>query len=257
MRLATFNISSGRSLDDGRVDADRFARAVASLNADILALQEVDRDQPRSGGHDLTALAAEAMGAAHHVFAPTLWGTPGERWVPADDRPRAGAAYGCALLSRVPLNDVRVFRMPAARVALPLWVPGRGVVVAREEPRVAIIARAEVAPGDVWTIAATHLPFVPGWNRRQLRLVVEQLRTAPDPVVLLGDLNLRGGLPARLTGYQALISAPTFPSPRPRLQLDHILMRDAADAAARVTVAATPRQPVSDHRPLVVELAAG
>ena len=35
----------------------------ARLDPDILALQEVDRDQPRSHLADLTAVAAEAMGA--------------------------------------------------------------------------------------------------------------------------------------------------------------------------------------------------
>ena len=54
--------------------------ATTPLDADVLALQEVDRDQPRSHGVDLTKAAAAAMGAQHHVFAPTLHGTPGRRW---------------------------------------------------------------------------------------------------------------------------------------------------------------------------------
>ena len=48
MRLATFNILHGRSIQDGVVDLDRLADAIRLLDADILALQEVDRDQPRS-----------------------------------------------------------------------------------------------------------------------------------------------------------------------------------------------------------------
>ena len=63
MRLVTFNILHGRSPADGRVDIDRFAAAVASLDADVLALQEVDRLQERSEYADFTAVAAEAMGA--------------------------------------------------------------------------------------------------------------------------------------------------------------------------------------------------
>ena len=46
MRIATFNILHGRSLDDGQVDVDRLASAVKSLYADVLGLQEVDSDQP-------------------------------------------------------------------------------------------------------------------------------------------------------------------------------------------------------------------
>ena len=37
MRIATFNILHGRSLDDGRVDVDRLAAAVKSLDADSSA----------------------------------------------------------------------------------------------------------------------------------------------------------------------------------------------------------------------------
>ena len=62
MRLATFNILHGRSPVDDRVDVDRFAAAVRSLDADVLALQEVDRNQPRSANADLTAVAAAGDG---------------------------------------------------------------------------------------------------------------------------------------------------------------------------------------------------
>ncbi len=254
VRFATFNICSGRSMADGLVDVDRFAAAVAELDADVLSLQEVDRDQERSGGHDLTAIAAAAMGAPHQVFAPALYGTPGEQWTAAGDRPQSGAAYGCALLSRVPLGDVGVFRMPAAPLALPLWVPGQGAVVVREEPRVAIMARAEIGTPRGLTVVGTHLPFVPGWNRHQLRRVVEHVRSRPDPLLVLGDLNLRGDTPARLTGFRALATAPTFPSFGPRFQLDHILLRGALADLGTLTATSAPSLPVSDHRPLVVDL---
>ena len=254
MRVVTFNICSGRSLRDGRVDVERFAGVIAGLDADVLVLQEVDRDQPRSGGADLCRVAAEAMGAREQVFAPTLYGTPGERWTAADDHPRDGPAYGCALLSRFPLRAVQVLRMPAAPVALPLWVPGAGVLVVREEPRVAIVAQADVGDGHELTVVGTHLAFAPVWKSRQLRRVVEQVRARPDPLLLLGDLNLRGSTPARLTGYRSLADRPTFPAPRPRFQLDHVLLRQSDVGRASVVATSTPSLAVSDHRPLVVEL---
>ena len=105
MRLATFNILNGRSLDDDHVDVDRFADAIRSLDADVLALQEVDRDQPRSLGTDLTAVAAETMGAVAHRFVAALSGVPGVTWQAAtgDEQPGT-AAYGIALLSRFPVE---------------------------------------------------------------------------------------------------------------------------------------------------------
>jgi hypothetical protein len=56
-----------------------------------LALQEVDRDQPRSHLADLTVVAAEAMGAVTHRFAAALSGTPGATWIAASrERPSWG-----------------------------------------------------------------------------------------------------------------------------------------------------------------------
>jgi endonuclease/exonuclease/phosphatase family metal-dependent hydrolase len=61
VRLATFNVLHGRSLEDDRVDLNRFAAAVAAVDADVLALQEVDRLQERSHRADLTEVAAQAL----------------------------------------------------------------------------------------------------------------------------------------------------------------------------------------------------
>src|SRR3712207_7770418 len=79
----SFNILHGRSPVDDRVDVERLATAVKTLDADVLGLQEVDRDQPRSLGADLTAVAAEAMGAVDSQFVAALSGTPGGTWMAA------------------------------------------------------------------------------------------------------------------------------------------------------------------------------
>ena len=94
MRLATFNILHGRNPADDRVDVDRFASAVKSLDADVLALQEVDREQPRSHHTDLTAVAAEAMGAVAHRFVAAIAGTPGATWMAAKSIVTAYAKSG-------------------------------------------------------------------------------------------------------------------------------------------------------------------
>src|SRR3954466_660134 len=109
MRVATFNILHGRSPADDRVDVDRFAAAVKGLDADVLALQEVDRNQPRSGHADLTAVAAAAMGAVDSLFVAALSGTPGATWVAAtgEEQPDA-AAYGIALISKHPMTAWRI-----------------------------------------------------------------------------------------------------------------------------------------------------
>ncbi len=66
MPVVTFNILHGRTVGDG-VDPERLQECVRRLDPDVLALQEVDRGQPRSGHADLTAVAAEAVGAVAHA----------------------------------------------------------------------------------------------------------------------------------------------------------------------------------------------
>ena len=182
MRMATFNILHGRSVHDGSVDLDRLVDSIKQLDADILALQEVDLDQPRSGMADLTAVAAEAMGAVSHRFVAAISGTPGATWMAATGREQPGtAAYGIALLSRFLATTWQVVRLPRIPVRFPMYLPGpRRVQVVHEEPRAAMVARLDTPLGPL-TVANTHLSFVPGWNRVQLRRLVRDLRGFPGP----------------------------------------------------------------------------
>ena len=45
---------------------------------DVIALQEVDVQQSRSGLGNQIADVAEVLGAKHWAFAPSMYGTPGE-----------------------------------------------------------------------------------------------------------------------------------------------------------------------------------
>ncbi|MHC9296532.1 endonuclease/exonuclease/phosphatase family protein [Mycobacterium sp. LTG2003] len=249
MRVATFNILHGRSVHEGNVDLDRLAAAVTELDADILALQEVDCDQPRSGKADLTAVAAKAMNAVHHRFVAAISGTPGATWMAATGREQPGtAAYGIALLSRFPVENWQVLRLPRIPVRFPMYLPAvRGIRIVHEEPRAAVVARIDTPLGPL-TVANTHLSFVPGWNKVQLRHLVRDLSGFAGPRLLVGDLNMGPGRPGN---WRALGSAPTFPADAPDQQLDHIL---TDDPTLKVIECAAPRLPISDHRALVVDI---
>jgi endonuclease/exonuclease/phosphatase family metal-dependent hydrolase len=252
MRLATFNILHGRSTGDGIVDLDRLRHCVQRLDPDVLALQEVDLDQPRSGIADLTAAAAEAMGAVSHRFVAAVSGTPGATWMAATGSggPRT-ASYGIALLSRYPASTWQVVRLPRIPLRFPMYFPGTGrIQIVDEEPRAAVITRLE-SPLGALTVANTHLSFVPGWNRWQLHHLMRDLRAFAGPHVLMGDLNMKPAAAVHYSGLRSLASAPTFPAEAPRRQLDHIL----TDATRmRSDRSSTPLMTVSDHRPLVVEI---
>jgi endonuclease/exonuclease/phosphatase family metal-dependent hydrolase len=252
IRMATFNILHGRSVHDGAVHQERLVDSIKQLDPDILALQEVDCDQARSGNADLTAVAAEAMGAVSHRFVAAINGTPGATWMAATGREQPGsAAYGIALLSRFLAESWQVVRLPRIPIRFPMYLPGpRRVQVVHEEPRAAMIGRFDTPLGPL-TVANTHLSFVPGWNRAQLRRLTRDLRGFPGPRVLIGDLNMDPPTPSRWTRMRPLGEAPTFPADEPCHQLDHIL---TDDSTLRVDGCSAPRLPVSDHRALVVDI---
>ena len=248
MRLATFNILSGRSPDDGRVDLARFAAAVRELDADVLALQEVDRAQDRSGHADLTAVAAVAMGAVDHRFVPALCGTPGADWAAATGgEPADTPAYGVALLSRFPAHGWQVVRLPALRGRVPYRFPGQLPHLVADEPRVGVAARV-VTPLGQLTVATTHLSFLPGWNVVQLHLLMRALRGIPR-LVVAGDLNMGPAAARRVSGLESAATGNTFPAGAPVRQIDHLLVAGlpaARSAEARATG-------LSDHRALLVD----
>ncbi|TRW81523.1 endonuclease [Mycolicibacterium sp. 018/SC-01/001] len=251
MKLVTFNILHGRTVGDG-VDLDRFADCIAGLDADILALQEVDSVQQRSGLADLTALAAEAMGAQSHRFVAAISGTPGATWMAATGEEQPGtAAYGVALLSRYPAAGWQVARLPRIPFRFPMYLnaPNR-VQIIHEEPRAAVMGTFDT-PLGVLTVVNTHLSFVPAWNRLQLRRLLRDAQGMPWPRILTGDLNMSPAAVRRHTGLRALASAATFPADVPTQQLDHVL---TDDPGLQAHASQTPAVAISDHRPLVVDL---
>ena len=262
LRLASYNVQSGRGRAGG-YDPDALARSVLALDADLVALQEVDHLQDRSGGRDQVGdlIAALSVGGQTWTghFRPTLLGTPGlvRTWRAAGSPfgPERGAAYGIGLVTRLPVHSWHSLGLAPFWGRLPMLVPtprGRMVpVLVPDEPRAVLGAVVETELG-VLSVLGTHLSFLPPRAVRQLRRIVDWSRPLPGPRVLLGDLNLPGSLPARLTHWRRLADGSTFPAPAPRRQLDHALAHGLAPATA--ARAHTVRGEVSDHRAVVVEL---
>ena len=283
VRLATFNLLHGVPIvgadantlrpvldDEGRVigppsvttDADLRA-AVRLLAADVLALQEVDVHQERSSGQHQVRIAAEEMGAAWWRFVPSVRGTPGvERtWEAADTNDHHGhddhiedhgPRYGIGLISKYPVREWFATSFDPAPWSLPLLVPSTprpALMRIPDEPRPALAATIE-SPLGLITVVTTHLSFVPGYNVRQLRKLRAWLTPRARPLVLMGDFNLPGSLPRRLTGWRPLVSAATYPSSRPRVQFDHIVADGLTASASGFAVAL----PVSDHCALVADV---
>lgn len=88
LRVATYNVGQGQDADSGALAFRAVAAALAGLDADVVAVQEVARGWPLTSMSDLDAW----------LRANTEWRLA---YVPAADR-----QFGNALLARVPLADV-------------------------------------------------------------------------------------------------------------------------------------------------------
>jgi endonuclease/exonuclease/phosphatase family metal-dependent hydrolase len=236
LRVATWNIAGGRREGTSEVDLPAVIAGVRALEADVVALQEVDRELARSGRMDQPRQIVEAFGPeVFWSYAPAL---VGDDFRPVTGPDPGGPAYGNLLLSRLPLDTVEHLRFPPA---------GGG------EQRTALIGTVRVGSRPI-TVGGVHLSNKQGHNVRQLRELQAAMAQRPAPRLLLGDLNLTS-LPLALAsrrGWPESGHGGTFPNSRPNRQLDHVLRNEPAGVLVprgfRVLAA-----PVSDHRAAVAD----
>lgn len=224
LRVATYNIFAGK------LGIPAVAQELSSLEADVIGLQEVDRGTRRSGGVDVLQQLAKRLDL-YSAFASAM--------------DFDGGQYGVALLSRSPLSQVRVVRLPA-----PLGA----------EPRVLLMASTEIR-GVTWTVATTHLSShldghpLEQVHSKQNRVVAETLGGRPR-TLLLADLNTEANassmIPLTMVGSLAgLEEGPTYPADSPQKRIDHILYsQDLVGLESQVVCGKA-----SDHCALVTQVA--
>lgn len=170
-RVATYNIRHGLGRD-GRVDLARTAREIAALEADVVALQEVDVAYgPRSGHEDQAARLGEWLGW-QVAFGAALDLPPA-----ADGQARR--RYGLALLAPHALVDPVMHPLPS-HPGVPARQEGRGVLQAR-------VVRGEA---DGLDVLVTHLDnALPEHRTAEVLGLLRLSEDLPGPAVLLGDMN--------------------------------------------------------------------
>lgn len=247
MKLATWNILFGTALQEGK----SLTEAVSNLDVDVLALQEVDYLQPRSGNRKMIEEISQSCSYSHWIFAPTLHGTPGSSWTPATDvrsshQPaELPTSYGIGLLSRIPVLSWHNLNLGKSPVGLPLAITtpaGTRLGYVPDEPRVAVAAVLE----NNITVITAHLSFVPPVNSMQLGKIKKWARTLPGKKVFLGDFN---ALLFGKSGLASLHKAKSYPGWGPKVKFDFILSNELS---AQELPHAYPG--VSDHLPLVVKV---
>lgn len=226
LTVATYNVHSCRG-SDRRLDPGRVAAVIRGLDADVVALQEVDARHRAHGFLDQWAFLGTQAG--YHC-------------VPGISLRTHRNEFGNALLSRHPVISVRLHD---------LAIFGR-------EPRGAIDADIEIE-GRVVRVVATHLGLRGPERRRQAQRLLEILAVRPSPrqaaEILLGDLNewraaADSSIAALLRRYPAMPAPASFPALYPFLRLDRIL----ADGALRLESCGAVRTRIarlaSDHLPI-------
>ncbi len=221
--VASYNVHDFVGTDGVR-DVRRVAQVLRSLEADVIALQEVgfaaEEDTPAELLAELSGYAALAAPISR----------------------RDGVRHGNVVLTRLPIVTSR-------RICLDF---------AMHEPRTAIEARLETG-GRPLRIVATHLGLRPGERRFQVREILKYVAGDELSVtVLLGDFNewFLAGRPLRWLhqrfGRAAAVA--TFPSRFPLFALDRIWVHPplALEQFGARTSAETKR--ASDHLPVVAQL---
>jgi endonuclease/exonuclease/phosphatase family metal-dependent hydrolase len=274
MRVISWNLLHGQKIpptgtQNWQVELETAAKTVSDkMQPDFLALQEVDNFQSRSGFINQSKLIAESMQLKHWAYLPTLIGTPGEKWRAVKDLNQAiitsenhqsndVASYGIALATNQPIKKLYVKKLGRSLIGMPLLIPkdnGKGVrfIYVKDEPRVALIAELE----NGFTIATTHLSFVPGVNIYQLNKISSFLKKLAGISVLMGDLNLPANLPSKLSGFRSVLSQSTYPSWGPKIQFDYIMARKSLLKDSRLIhqEIKSTNPGISDHIPIGVML---
>lgn len=269
IRLLSFNLQHGRPGDGARLDpatapladsdiADAgaarevlaaLADQIRDIDPDVIALQEVDLGQRRSGRLDQTAVLADLLGWEGRRFAATYAGpVVGLRRRPrrsaltgrADDvlgplRALLGAGpagFGNALLTRLPVRAWRVARLGRGPAVLTRRSGGRALdprSYALSTSTMRNMIAAQIGPVDGaggpggLAVASTHLATRTGTAAAQLAAAWAALAALPGPHVLAGDLNMHAELLAPLGIARGLGEGATYPSGAPARRIDHVL----------------------------------
>ncbi len=226
---ATFNLPMPGAgyLRDTKVRFHRLCRYLRSLNPDILALVEVDSGSLRSGRINQAEAIAEALGSH-------------------------GARWECKYAPRSFLT-----RLPVVRKQANAFITRGGLGQVHfhyfETGVKRLLIELEFEGIRIFLV---HLSLKYRHRHYQLSDLYDLVKASPKPVVVAGDFNtLWGDYEIKLfSAATRLMTAnttgePTYPSLRPRKQLDFIL----ASPEIEIRDFRIPRVRYSDHLPLVCD----
>ncbi|WP_174286532.1 endonuclease/exonuclease/phosphatase family protein [Sphingomonas bacterium] len=222
MKVASYNIHKGVG-GDRRCDPARIMDVLGELDADIVALQEVDR----------------RFGTRARIIPDTLIERDGWQVVGGRTRSASMGWHGNAILVR-----------SSAVVSA-----GATIHLPSLEPRGAVSADVELT-GAAVRVVGMHLDLSGLWRRRQAAAILAHIAEDPRslPSILMGDLNEwsshSGCLRDFARDHHFAATGPTFHAKRPVGRLDRIMVsRSMPIVDCGVLTSATARK-ASDHLPI-------
>lgn len=170
VRVCSYNIHTGAGMD-GRRNLERIGDVIRRTGADLVGIQEVDRNRERTDRVDQIGFLADYLDM-DFAYGPAMVES-----VPDDGSVRQ--AYGIGILSDQSLVDVATHTLPHETDA---------------EPRVLLSATAILdAPSGEQarpvSFATTHLGLDATNRERQASEIIEILGQDPDRTILVGDFN--------------------------------------------------------------------
>ena len=234
--VVTYNIQAGAG------NLDRIADEIRAMDADLLALQEVDVhwDQ-RSNFVDQATALGKSLGVEVR-FAPIY------RIAATDGRPIR--EFGVALLSRHPIESFRNDSLTrlSTQEANPVPSLQPGLLNATVNVR-----------GKRVRVLTAHLDYRanPSVRQAQVSEIVRVLDAASIPTILAGDLNATpdaAELQPLFTKLSDAWRSPepgyTYPASGPTKRIDYIL----ASRHFSVRSIVVPPAAIADHRPVIASL---
>ncbi len=224
IRVVTYNIHHGEGRDQ-RIDLDRIAGVIRDTNANVVCLQEVDRNQPRSQQLDFPAELSKR------------WGMP---VVFENNYSFNGGEYGNAILTRLEVVSHENIVLPNPNDA---------------EPRGCLKTVVRTPAGNV-QIVNTHL----GLNETERAQQVEALLKAvgQEPLILAGDLNEgvdQPGVAKIAAKYQDALGKAGVPKTHgKRARIDHIFVSSEFEVVFSRMISTSVTSIASDHLPYMTEM---
>ena len=222
-RLMTYNVHQG--FDAGQVPSlDAITDTITREDPDVVVLQEVVRGWVIDQQHDVLSVLAERLGMQY------VW------------QGNIGDLYGNAILSRMPMTEVRRVSYPKEPATRHQQ---RGALVARIAGVLVIVTHLD-EHADASEVRQRQVRELLGaWGNAPVAVLAGDLNAPPDSPEM--DLIARSGFTD--LAIQSGTDEATFPSDRPEKRIDYIWGVGVSGAQAH-TVAST----ASDHRAVVVNI---